>query len=272
MSNPESTSVGIIAACFLGYMLARGLELAHALMHGSFFTERFWRANRILGVVLTAPFLLPWSQWRWTHFHHHRDPRIEGFDYPDVRTIVDLPKLIGHHIMWPHWFNSLKRTAFTLVNIDKLRFELNEMVHNTAKISQKGFERIVLEYRFNIAANLSWFSALFIIDGAVLLLYVAALVFGSVFHVLIEFPEHVLANLDDKNPESNSFEITNCRLCDVLSYNNSRHATHHRHPEVPIYYLPILSNQLEHAEASSSYVQFWSRFIRERIVQFVKPT
>ncbi|MGP9821515.1 fatty acid desaturase family protein [Salinarimonas sp. NSM] len=253
------------ASAVLGYFFARGLELGHALMHGRFFTRRVWYLNRVLGNIVTFPFLLPWSQWRWTHFHHHRDPRIEGFDYPDVRSIRDLPKVVRHHLMVPHWSSALRRTAQAFVAPQRLRAEIDEILLGTVPLPDKILGKIVLEYRLAAAA---WIAA-----GVALATFVPwvwpyaaiALLAATISHVMIEFPEHVLADLDDRAAEQNSFELTDSPLADILCMNNTRHATHHRFPEVPIYHLPHLSRRLRHPHSAASYGAFWKRFARERL-------
>lgn len=249
----------------LGYAFARGLELGHALMHGQFFTKRFWRLNRIIGCIVTMPFLLPWTQWRWTHFHHHKDPRIEGFDYPDVRSVRDIPSLISHHLMFSHWSAVLRRTLFSFVAPAVIKKEINGILFDTVDLPDQIHQKILNEYRLN-----------FFLWGGILLLFYwtapsALLVLAvtwlsaTITHVLIEFPEHVLADLDDSNPEYNSYEITGSPVADLLTMNNTRHATHHRYPEIPVYFLPSASEKLKHSNSSAGYFSFWRRFSREKL-------
>lgn len=254
-----------IASVVLGYFFARGLELGHALMHGRFFTRNHWHLNRVLGNVVTFPFLLPWSQWRWTHFHHHRDPRIEGFDYPDVRSVRDLPKVVRHHLMVPHWSSALRRTAQGLVAPQRLRAEIDEILLGTVPLPDKVLTKIVLEYRLAAVAWIAAGTALVTMAAWAWPYVLLTLFVATISHVMIEFPEHVLADLDDRAAEQNSFELTDSPLADILCMNNTRHATHHRFPEVPIYHLPHLSRRLRHPHSAAGYGAFWKRFARERL-------
>ncbi len=255
----------VASAILLGYMFARGLELGHALQHGRFFSENLWRLNRIIGCTVTMPFLLPWTQWKWTHFHHHKDPRIEGFDYPDVRSIRDLPSLVGHHLMYSHWIAVLRRTFLAYAAPEKVRDEINGICLGTAALPDSIHRKIIFEYRLNFwvlgGLLISFWMFVDLAAPTMLIVWLSA----SITHVMIEFPEHVLANLDDPDPENNSFEITASPVADMLMMNNTRHATHHRFPEVPAYYLPTVSRQLKHKHASKNYVSFWWRFAGERL-------
>jgi fatty acid desaturase len=252
-------------AILLGYMFARGLELAHALMHGAFFRTEFPRASRLIGTILTAPFLLSWSQWRWTHFHHHRDPRIEGFDYPDVRSIVDMPKVIGHHLMLAHWRNSLRRAALAFLWPRTLREELGQMARRTEPISARLHAHVVEEYRLIAAGAVGIVIVCFLVEPQLIFYLGLAVLSASITHVLIEMPEHVLTDLDDRFPGANSFEITDSVVADVLCFNNTRHATHHRYPAIAVYRLRAASKLLEHQHCEPTYFAFWGRFARERL-------
>jgi fatty acid desaturase len=263
MSPNRLTFWSVTSAVMLGYTFARCLELGHALMHGRFFSFGLCSLNRGVGCAVTMPFLLPWTQWRWTHFHHHKDPRIEGFDYPDVRSIRDIPSLVAHYLMLSHWTAVLRRTVFAFIMPERVREEINHILLNTVPLPDRVHRKIIFEYRINFFIWGGFLLGFYLFAPAAVSIMFIIWLSATVSHVMIEFPEHVLADLDAPDPEQNSFEITSSPLADFLTMNNTRHATHHRFPEVPIYHLPTVSEQLDHEHASKDYASFWRRFTKE---------
>jgi fatty acid desaturase len=257
----------------LSGLLARNLEIAHALIHQNFFDGAPKWLNRWLGVLLVSPFLISWTQWRWTHHIHHQRPDIEGFDYPDLKGITGLAGMAKHHMMIPHWGNTMRRMALAPFSRRKLRDSLTRSVKGFASPNDLFLMRIAQEYLF-VAVLYATFLA-FMFDnfswtgvGCVVLVQILA----GFAHTVIELPEHLFVDAHAKNPLERSYEIVGSPIADFLTFFNTRHASHHLFPNVPLYRLGPVSDKFgdRNRDATSSYASFWIRFFSEYFASKVR--
>jgi len=232
----------LICQLLLGLVYAHGLELMHESLHDSLF--RFSRINRFLGFLLGLPMLVSFTHYKYQHLHHHRyvgtDKDKELFDYKEeslrnpLRLVVrgaNLSRLPSFFLTlfrmlggtYPEIFRKMRASVRRQLFLEYLTMAAALTVGLAVTVS--GYTNIVL---------MAWF--------------VPWLVFGELFHFLIELPEHLGRDRAQKDIFINSRSYSCNALWRYIVNGNNYHVEHHMFPRVAIHNLGALNLQL-HAEA-----------------------
>lgn len=214
----------------LGLVYARNLEFVHECLHATALPRP--RANAIAGTLLAIPMLVSFRQWRREHMRHHRDVRIEGFNYKYER-LTNLFEYVAHSLMLRHFTESIARIT-----------------------------RGDREYRGVLIALVAVALACLALHSFVpALLWIAPLPFAAIIHAHIELPEHFgLPQIASSDPLRNSRVIPAGRFVTWLVNANNYHAIHHWQPRLPI---RELASSYAALPAASVITTTYARFYRD---------
>jgi fatty acid desaturase len=230
----------------LGVTYARNLELMHECLHGTALRSR--RMNRVIGTLLGLPMFVSFTEWRSSHAQHHRDVRLEGFQYR-LERLRGMRELLLHLTMARHF-------GVALANM------LESLVRNPKRLDSAIAGSVRREHLMMLALSIGVLTAAFAGNVSPLLLWFASLPIAVLVHVHIELPEHLECDTDSRNALHNARIIRAGRFAAWFTNNNHLHAVHHWLASVPIANLPQLANavQAHTLHVEESYPAFFRRF------------
>jgi fatty acid desaturase len=240
----------LICQLLLGLAYAHGLELMHECLHDSMF--RSARMNRLVGFLVGLPMLVSFTHYKYQHLHHHRyvgtDKDKELFDYKEASLRNPFSLLIR---------------AANLSRIPTFFCTLFRMFRGTypaifEKMRGRARRQLLLEYIAMAALFMTGLALTVggLTDLVLLAWFIPWLLFGEMFHFLIELPEHLGRDRTNKNIFINSRSYLCNPLWRYIVNGNNYHVEHHLFPRVAIHNLGALNVAL-HAQARhtlSSYL------------------
>lgn len=252
----SSNNIGIlfVLEILLGLLFAHGLELQHEVLHGNMFHLDL--LNRFFGFFLGVPMLVSYTHYKCQHLHHHKylgtAEDAELFDYKDA-------SLKNWHLFIIRAWNlsRVPHFLFSLVSFLKSKYPFS--IH-----SHKLQQSVLIEYILLLVISIS--AVLYdIINHTFLFVkiwFIPWLVFGEVFHFLIELPEHIGCQKDTRDVTKNTRSIQTNPLIRFIVNSNNYHVEHHTYPKVSFKNLHLVNKKIKKnlSYYSISYFHFY-RFI-----------
>ncbi|MBK8011094.1 MAG: fatty acid desaturase [Deltaproteobacteria bacterium] len=231
----------------MGLLFAHGLELQHELLHRNML--RSSRLSRLFGVLVGAPMLVSFTHYKIQHLHHHRkvgtdqDAEIFGYDASQLTTV---PGFVAR--AW----NLSRIPAFALTLIGIAQNSYPELA-----TSKRLKSNLRTEYLLLGALATAGAVAVIQLQATTILnvWFVPWLVFGELFHFLIELPEHIGCDRSDPNPLRNTRSYKTTAFWSYVANGNNFHIEHHLWPSIAIHNLReahryISEARAEHIETS----------------------
>jgi fatty acid desaturase len=256
----DHLAVIILLQAVIGLFLAHGLELQHEALHDILFKNKF--SNYFFGVLFGLFHGVSYTHYQRQHLFHHRylgtDEDEEIFDY-DAKSLDNI-------------FTFMVR-ALNLARIPSLFTSLFKFLSGNfpKSVTEKADkQKLIFEYTLIISCFLGAI-AYTIITGDLILVkmwLIPWLVFGELFHFLIELPEHLHCrkDLDDVFKNTRTIHTKNPFLLWLVNGNNY-HVEHHLYPKILIKNLKVvnkkISDKIEFSEKNyrSTYAKIFKQVI-----------
>jgi fatty acid desaturase len=237
--------VMLTAATLLGMCIAHGVELAHQALHGTGLRGR--RANRLAGVALCTPMLVNYSEYQRTHLRHHRT-----LGTPEDTEFFNYFRGDGRAAPL-----SVLRSTF---NVERWAGAVCTSLRDSLRPSVGAHERRRRIDSAVLAVYLVAFVGLVATGHAVTVLWawLVPLAVAEPVHFLIELPEHLGCDGDDKDVFQNTRSIRSGPMAAWFTNGNNFHVEHHQAMGVPMHRLRNLydGNVGRHGHHADTYRQF----------------
>ncbi|MCC3406042.1 MAG: fatty acid desaturase [Microcoleus sp. PH2017_10_PVI_O_A] len=225
----QDWKLSIILQLLLGLTFAHGLELQHECLHHNFFKSKI--LNRFFGFLFGVPMLVSYTHYRVQHLHHHKylgtEKNAEIFDY-DESSLESFNKLVVRA-----WNFARVPTFFsTLFNFMKGKYP---EVFSTDKAKKD----VLIEYLVLVTIFITLLS-ISVFDLSLIPLkiwFIPWLVFGELFHFLIELPEHLYCKKTTTDVFLNTRSIETNPIISYITNGNNYHVEHHLYPSVAVHNL-----------------------------------
>jgi fatty acid desaturase len=242
------------------YVLLTNYALLHEATHGNLHSDGRW--NYVLGLVTGLLFPIPFSMIRITHQGHHLRNRtdFEMFDqYYDSDVKV---------VRIAQWYSILCGLFYPVIPLGAVLFCLCPPLVNLSLFRNARSSRHLLgdigradvwRIRFELLAIVGFFALLFwLLD----LRWECVLVCYACFSVNWSTRQYVGHAFSRRHVVEGAWNLKHNLLMTWLLLHGEYDLNHHRHPEVPWYYLP----ELTHADdPRPSYVgQYWRQWLGPR--------
>lgn len=243
----------------LGALFAHMKELQHETLHGPI---QYKFLNRFFGVILGAPMLVSYSDYKYYHMIHHEfigtEKDSEYFTYSPHKS-SSIFKFFLSLFMTTHYKNIFKKIV-------------NTVFFNKSEIKQDNIkEKIKNEYQLLMILILSMIGSSMAYGSLLIfkLSIIPLVLFTLPLNFLIELPEHVLCNKTDTSVFSNSRTIKSNWFLYWYTNGNNYHVEHHYAPHYPISALPSLHLKIKEKiiYLHESYADFYKKFFK----QIAKP-
>jgi fatty acid desaturase len=233
----ENWLLVLVSQALLGLSFAHGLELTHEALHHNMFRHR--SVNRVVGRITAAPLLVSYSHYRYQHLHHHRAVGTEH-DKELIDYRESLRASPGRFLM--RAFNVARIPLFLGNLVAMLRGNFPQVLSTAEARREVLSEYLVLASLLGaaLAAILSGYGT-----AVVMVWIVPWLVFGELFHFLIELPEHLGCDKAKRDGFVNTRSYRTSRLWNYITNGNNYHVEHHLYPRVAVHHLGDLNERLD---------------------------
>ena len=228
----------IILQLLLGITFAHGLELQHECLHHNFFNSKI--LNRFFGFLFGVPMLVSYTHYRVQHLHHHKylgtEKNAEIFDY-DESSLESFNKLFVRA-----WNFARIPTFFSTL------FSLMKGKYPEVFSTDKAKKDVLIEYLVLVTIFLTLFS-ISVFDVSLIPLkiwFIPWLVFGELFHFLIELPEHIYCNKTTTDVFLNTRSVETHPIISYITNGNNYHVEHHLYPSVAVHNLDKVHHPIRH--------------------------
>ncbi|MEG4499077.1 fatty acid desaturase [Microcoleus sp. F10-C6] len=228
----------IILQLVLGITFAHGLELQHECLHHNFFNSKI--LNRFFGFLFGVPMLVSYTHYRVQHLHHHKylgtEKNAEIFDY-DESSLESFNKLFVRA-----WNFARIPTFFSTL------FSLMKGEYPEVFSTDKAKKDVLIEYLVLVTIFLTLFSiTVFNVSLIPLKIwFIPWLVFGELFHFLIELPEHIYCNKTTTDVFLNTRSVETHPIISYITNGNNYHVEHHLYPSVAVHNLDKVHHPIRH--------------------------
>jgi fatty acid desaturase len=219
----------LILQLLLGITFAHGLELQHECLHQNFSRSKIF--NRFFGFLFGAPMLVSYTHYRVQHLHHHKylgtEKNAEIFDY-DESSLESFNKLFVRA-----WNFARVPTFFSTL------FKFMKGKYPEVFSTDKAKKDVLIEYLVLVTIFLTLFS-ISVFDVSLIPLkiwFIPWLVFGELFHFLIELPEHLYCKKTTTDVFLNTRSIETNPIISYITNGNNYHVEHHLYPSVAVHNL-----------------------------------
>src|SRR5436853_2239741 len=248
------TPFWILPSLLLGFPYAHAVELEHQCLHSTAYATRIW--NRIVGVTLSLPTFVSYSDYQNSHLKHHRrlgtqeDKECFNYSYQKLNSIR---ALIPHLWMVRHY----RDVAGFIVS--SVFGKLVREKEATPKMAAK----IRTEYQI-MGAFVAVMAVVTVVFQTTLFLKLWFIPFliAVPLHALIELPEQIGCNTKLPNVLVNTRTIKTSKIVSWFVDGNNFHVEHHWLPGVPNDRFAMLHERvvgkIEYLD--SSYWSFYKQF------------
>lgn len=201
----HSISVLALISVLLGFMYAHSTELLHEVVH-----LKKSRFKQCLGFFLGFPMLISYSDYRFLHLLHHRD----------VATVNDT----GYFDYLP--FKNLKGFVVAMFALLHLKMTLSKLLFTSDKLPRNSKK----EYRFIFLLLIVMFVFSLYFGKVNLFLWgwvVPYFFIANPLHFLIELPEHVKCDANDKDIFKVTRSIKSNKFISWFVNGHNWHVEHH---------------------------------------------
>jgi len=258
--NTSNLALIIFLQMIIGLFLAHGLELQHEALHNILFKNKF--CNYILGLVFGVFHGVSYTHYQVQHLFHHRflgtdeDEEIFDYDSESLKNIFSFTIRAFNIQRIPSLFS----TFFSF-----LRGNFPKSVTNNNQKTKLIFEYFLILSLFIGAIAFTAITSNFIL---VKVWFIPWLVFGELFHFLIELPEHLHCrkDLDDVYENTRTIQTKNPFLLWLVNGNNY-HVEHHLYPSVLIKHLKVVNKEIRKniQFSEENYRSTYSKIFKEVI-------
>lgn len=221
----------------IGLFLAHGLELQHEALHNILFKNKY--LNYIIGVIFGIFHGVSYTQYQVQHLFHHRflgtDEDEEIFDY-------DADSLKNVFTFTIRAFNIQRIPSLFTSYFNFLRGKFPKAI-----TKKEDRTKIILEYTLILALFIGAIAYTIVTSDLIFvkIWFIPWLIFGELFHFLIELPEHLHCRKDLDDIYKNTRTIhTNNRFLLWLVNGNNYHVEHHLYPSVLIKHLKDVNKDI----------------------------
>ena len=266
-SHVEQWWMTLLVGVAFSYVLLTNYALLHEASHGNLHPER--GANYLLGVLTGLLFPMPFSMIRVTHQGHHLRNRTdhEMFDmyYPtDNRTLRIL-----------QWYSILCGMFWPVIPLGAVLFAICPAVFKSRLFQRERSSSYLLgdihgadvtRIRLEVALTVAFFAAMF---WLLQLEWRATLVLYACFSFNWSTRQYIGHAYSQRDVVEGAWNLKHHWLMSWLLLHGEYDLNHHRHPEVPWFYLPSVTQP---SDARLSYVwQYWRQWLGPRQVTEPAP-
>jgi len=245
--------VGIV----FSYVLLTNYALLHEATHGNLHSSP--RVNYVLGLMTGALFPIPFTMIRTTHQGHHLRNRTD-FEMFDQYYSTD-----NRLVKWTQWYGVLCGFFWPWIPIGAVLFAvcpglLRTRVWREARSSQRLFGDIrgpvLRALRIELLFIVALFAALFwLLD----LNWLHVLILYACFSFNWSTRQYVGHAFSKRDVIEGAWNLRHNALMSWVLLRGEYDLNHHRHPEVPWYYLPRLTRR---DDARPGYVvNYWRQWL-----------
>jgi fatty acid desaturase len=255
--------VGIV----FSYLLLCNYALLHEATHDNLHRNPSW--NYWLGVITGIFFLAPFSMIRVTHQGHHQRNRTDD-------EIFDLYYEGGWFLKCCQWYATLLGLFWPCIPVCAVLFAFCPRAiglqlfsgppfgnANVKDITPRDLVKIRLELLLTVAVFASMFWWLELRWQSVLVLY-------ACFSLNWSTRQYVGHAFSKRDVIEGAFNLRHNFVMSTILLHGDWDLSHHRHPEVPWYYLPAVSSK---EELRPSYVKhYWRQWLGPRLATEPPPS
>jgi len=249
----------LVPQLLLGAAFCHGVELQHQALHYTGFRSAW--ANRLAGLVVGFPMLVPFSAYRDRHLFHH-----QALGRPDDEEFFQFQGFGSSR--WWHLFKSLFMLSYYY---SLCKHFIDTMLFRPYTVKSRGGDAAKIRHEYFLVGGVFFGLAgwsLFTGSGIFLQCWLIPLFcFATPIHALVELPEHYGCNTRSLNVFENTRTIYTHPFFSWFTNGNNYHVEHHYLPKLPMEQLRDIHPQIKDKICyhCPSYFAFYRKLARDFI-------